>query len=223
MPNHVRNILDLSGPKKDIEKLFNTVITYKREHEDANVAPELDFQKIIPMPGELSIESAPNGRLGVEYLNGDEKAIRQIEKMDKDQQEEVINLGREYIENSKNHGFQNWYHWAIHSWGTKWSAYWTHISDDNTSISFSTAWSTPEPIIVKLSEMFPDIEFTHRWADEAWGSNVGKIIFLNGESIDVEIPENCSIRAYELLFEVDPSAKENFQLINGQYLYIDDE
>ncbi len=42
----------------------------------------------------------------------------------------------------------NWYDWSIKNWGTKWNACDSYV--DECYISFSTAWSLPEPVIRKL-------------------------------------------------------------------------
>lgn len=59
-------------------------------------------------------------------------------------------------------GIPNWYDWSIGHWGTKWNACHTSIireSDDKVSISFSTAWSYPLPVMNEMMDMFPDIDF----------------------------------------------------------------
>lgn len=37
---------------------------------------------------------------------------------------------------------------------------------DGTPLYFQTAWSAPHPVLEKLTEMFPEIELEHEWADE---------------------------------------------------------
>ncbi|MDR3344444.1 MAG: hypothetical protein LBT21_02445 [Oscillospiraceae bacterium] len=74
--------------------------------------------------------------------------------------------------------------WQIENYGTKWNAYgyenFPEYADGN-EICFYTAWSRPEPVIQKLSEMYPDAQFQHQWADEDIGMNVGEITYANGE------------------------------------------
>ncbi len=74
------------------------------------------------------------------------------------------------------YGKNNWYDWSVHNWGTKWNAY--EFPDRPYQIGaplcFLTAWSAPHPILEKLTEMFPDIEITHEWADEDIGQNCGR-------------------------------------------------
>ena len=69
---------------------------------------------------------------------------------------------------------ENWHDWNCIHWGTKWNAKYTHIDDE--VIEFETAWSAPMPILSKLSEKYPDIEFDYKYADENIGSNFGHYI-----------------------------------------------
>lgn len=61
----------------------------------------------------------------------------------------------------------NWYDWSCKNWGTKWNACesiieGTQEDGDNTivQIRFETAWSWPEPVISKITSLFPDLEFS---------------------------------------------------------------
>jgi hypothetical protein len=51
-----------------------------------------------------------------------------------------------------------WYSWRVNNWGTKWSVSEVHMSETDTSLTywFETAWAPPEPVIRRLSEMFPN-------------------------------------------------------------------
>lgn len=67
MPNHVTNILELEGDNSEIKKLYENI---KCEEEDLG---SIDFNKIIPMPNDLDIESGSRTIKGIElyltYLN----------------------------------------------------------------------------------------------------------------------------------------------------------
>ena len=81
-------------------------------------------------------------------------------------------------------GATTWYNWCIKNWGTKWDAYDQDLnlnSDVNATISFSTAWSAPHPVIEKISEKYPDLSIEHKWADEDIGNNCGYRTYSNGE------------------------------------------
>ena len=76
-------------------------------------------------------------------------------------------------------GDKNWYGWSIDHWGTKWNAYEHNECLDH--LEFETAWAAPHPVIKKLSEMYPNLKITHRWADEDIGYNCGKRVYMNGK------------------------------------------
>ena len=63
------------------------------------------------------------------------------------------NLGREEEEK---YGKNNWYHWSIENWGTKWNACNTEIVDDTGNLlyyRFETAWDCPREIVDALMRM----------------------------------------------------------------------
>ena len=49
---------------------------------------------------------------------------------------------------------------------------------------FETAWSNPEPIMLKLSEMYPEATIEHWWADEDMGSNDGYRVYRGGKIVE---------------------------------------
>lgn len=70
---------------------------------------------------------------------------------------------------------EDWYNWNISNWGTKWDASDVAFFErDNLLIyEFSTAWSPPEPVIVKLSKLFPNCDIEHIYEEEqGWGGHV---------------------------------------------------
>ncbi|MGH1591138.1 hypothetical protein ACRBEV_25645 [Methylobacterium phyllosphaerae] len=58
-------------------------------------------------------------------------------------------------------GFDNWYPWALASWGTKWNASFLAILNDECDLldlTFDTAWSSPEPIFQALAAQYPRLK-----------------------------------------------------------------
>ena len=54
------------------------------------------------------------------------------------------------------------YEWCIKNWGTKWGIVDAELleeSGDRLTYAFITAWSTPTPLVEKMSEMFPKLTF----------------------------------------------------------------
>jgi hypothetical protein len=95
----------------------------------------------------------------------------------------------------------NWYAFNNREWGTKWDVA-NHgedfeetliLNESATSITynFSTAWCGCEPVIKKLSEMFPELELTYTYTEEqGWGAYME---FDNGvceEYREWDVPSN---------------------------------
>lgn len=100
-------------------------------------------------------------------------------------------LGFQYINNVLNYGHTTWYNWSISNWGTKWNACEPEIiiGKNYVKFIFDTAWSTPEPIFQKMTEMINnDIEIW--FADEDIGNNCGKFYFFDEGSQEFEDKNN---------------------------------
>ena len=91
------------------------------------------------------------------------------------------------------YGKNNWYDWSIRNWNTKWNAYGYDRDTDyskSEQLLFFTAWTAPHPVMEKLSELFPEIEFVHEWADEDLGMNCGRRAYYGGERTEEYTPES---------------------------------
>ena len=215
MPNHVTNRLTVTGDPSEVKKFFESI---SGGMSDENEPIYMDFNKIIPMPESLNIESGSRGNTGIAlYMakeHGDFNGVNKIldypwakrdgittfeqlyEHFTKDDPE-VLNLGRQYYENYMNYGATTWYEWANKNWGTKWNAYDQQKVDDNT-IEFLTAWSSVPALIEALSERFPALTISSSYADEDRGNNVGEYVYEDGKCAEVNLPVPCSEEAYSL-------------------------
>ena len=79
--------------------------------------------------------------------------------------------------NTQRYGHPDWYDANISKWGTKWNAHETELFEQCNIIMFKTAWSSPIPILEKLSLEMP---VYLAYADEDIGSNFGLVKFENG-------------------------------------------
>lgn len=224
MPNHVTNKLIIGEVNADRLKeirlaIAGTGIPFAGSEERSVDA--IDFNKIIPMPPSLAVEASSIGELGFahshpEYAKypfyvGDEGEKRWNE-LDEDRKAEALKLGEIYYNNLSEHGATTWYEWCTKHWNTKWGAYSIFVEDKqdengevvaySNEIQFDTAWATPFRIIQKLSEMFPDAEFSVTYADEDMGKNCGRYTYQDGEEIESYQPEGGSDEAMELAIEV---------------------
>jgi len=88
---------------------------------------------------------------------------------------------------------QDWYHWNCRNWGTKWDVAVVNgdeypnttktITDEgDVMYHFQTAWSPVGEVLLKLSEMYPNLNFDYEYEEEqGWG---GTCTFLGGEEIE---------------------------------------
>lgn len=78
---------------------------------------------------------------------------------------------------------QGGYEWCGQNWGTKWDAGSVVIDDTDWSdlmYKFETAWAPPKPVIQKMGEMFPALEFTLTYFECGMEFN-GRMVMKNGE------------------------------------------
>lgn len=208
MPNHVVNIVKMEG----ITKLPLFKMEYD-EYKKEDVM-RFDFNKLIPMPETLDMVSGSIETLAIEAvvrkLNKRRYGFQQgyVEsKMSDDEydkrvkshgktEEELLDLGLQYIANKVKYGATTWYDWCVENWGTKWNAYENEQIDEDT-IKFETAWSSPEPVIAKLAKMYPDAVIEHWWAYEDMGSNTGYKRFYHGQETESCYYDTCSNEAYD--------------------------
>ena len=78
-------------------------------------------------------------------------------------------------------GIDDWYDWNIDNWGTKWNpnpddATFEWLDDTTAQLCFTTAWSLPEPWLVKLAEECKkhSVELEGEFADEDFGGDMGE-------------------------------------------------
>ena len=202
MPNHVTSILTLQGHSDEIEKCFKVI---QGVYEDGKKRI-IDFNKIIPMPESLNVVSGTETDRGMTLLLNDTEKLKEmldyawaksdnitdIESLRQHilstiSEEGLIN-GLKAIKNIKQYGHKDWYNWSIANWGTKWNAYQqSKLTPESTK--FETAWSTPFPVMCKLSEMFPSLTLEVYYADEDIGSNCGSYTLKEGALIKEFNPE----------------------------------
>jgi Ferredoxin-like domain in Api92-like protein len=214
MPNHITNKLVVNGTTDQKSIIFQSI----GSADDDNEIMQIDFRKIIPMPESLMIESGSLGDMAYELLFGQKKksfflTIEETQKwfseLNSERQKQAVDLALKYNDNIKNHGYPTWYDWSIENWGTKWNAYGQNDKrNTHSEIYFETAWSAPVPVIKKLSELFPHVEFELTYADEDTGSNAGILKFKNGNIENSYIPDGQSKNAYDIYFSLHPESNQ---------------
>ena len=195
MPNHVTNIIEIKGNPARVKALFETV------KSDEYGLGSIDFNKLAPMPPELAIEEGSRTDRGLkaykdfievytfnskkenfDLSNIPEKAEQAFLRVRPDIDSATWKLGKQAFQNQQRWGFTTWYGFCTRQWGTKWNAYGYEdgVQFDGHSLRFWSAWSPPQPVIDKLSEMYPDLDFVHQFADEDIGHNCGEDEYHNG-------------------------------------------
>ena len=201
MPNYVKNIFSFDGDPAPVDRLFSAI--------QGKNGP-MDFNKLIPMPSELEIESGSRTAAGFKEYMGflaetgchtelEDNYLATYPEIDR----EEWALGKQALHNLQNFGYPTWYEWRNQNWGTKWNARGSEISDGR--LSFQTAWNAPKPVMEKLSEMFPTVSIHHAWADEDIGFNCGECTYQNGAVTQEYLPTGQE--AVELacdLWDLDP-------------------
>jgi hypothetical protein len=101
-----------------------------------------------------------------EFVKGeDDKRIFDFNK--------VIPYPEEFKQPSINEGFnKGGYEWCCMNWGTKWNSSDSDISSETNEeviYTFDTAWSPPNPIIHKLGELYPKLNFNLTYTEPSMG------------------------------------------------------
>lgn len=212
MPNNIANKLVVNAnTQKEIDDFLYAIIGVERGE-----VLHIDFEKILPTPECLEGPDSHTEHSLYYYLmtTGKEDMVDrwlsypQLLSMDiyKDKTEEELSdykiRGEEIFNIALQYGAIDWYDWRISNWGTKWNAYETDIDscDGSVEIYFCTANNGVVPIIKKLVEKYPHLEFIYKFADEVIANNCGEIYGVDG-SISFKFPENESDKAMELYIE----------------------
>jgi len=86
---------------------------------------------------------------------------------------------------------QGGYEWCNENWGTKWGICCPSLDDIDLTYgylfySFKSAWYPAKPLILKMSEMFPDLLFDLRWFGSGMGVHGKYKVMAGGVLEDVE-------------------------------------
>lgn len=107
-----------------------------------------------------------------------------------------------------------WCIWRRENWGTARNC--CDVSTKGNTIKFKTSWNMPEPIMYKLIELFPNIDFEWLWADEDIGYNCGKYEY-GDELVTEDIADNATNEAYEIYIECYGENNLLFKDENGNW------
>jgi hypothetical protein len=227
MPNHIQNRLQVIGSKKEVAKVLNAI---KGEYKSGEPMA-IDFNKILPMPTELSETTSDSWVMPIENqfsantpMKKHLEELREFCKQHPDRAAETTANFFKAINNFLNYGHATWYNWSVENWGTKWNAYGQElIRNTEDTLYFKTAWSAPVDLIKKLSGLFPNVELQLTYADEDTGSNTGRVRFKDGEMVWGTFPGSCTKEGYDIAFELNPDIEQHYQWNGETYEYKDEE
>tara|TARA_R110002012_G_scaffold262446_1_gene444720 strand:+ start:326 stop:898 length:573 start_codon:yes stop_codon:yes gene_type:complete len=183
MPNWCENTLEIYGDEDKMKEFYDFFGGRDKLQEN------FCFNNILTLPQELDGTRSPSNIVSQE----DYDRYTQLEKKHNIKDTQDVNrlvedgtiteeerdlLWKEGITQEMSdmrkseYGYDNWYDWRNNNWGTKWDinteVHVDDLHDEGCTLIFQTAWSPPEPIVVKLQEMFPDLTFYGGYIGEGW-------------------------------------------------------
>ena len=160
MPNWCQNTLTVWGNEDELAE-FKQKCLIKSDYNSPNDF-DFTFEGLYPTPEELHDDENPPVHSENESLPDYQSRLNERKEL---------------------YGFDNWYEWRIHNWGTKWDATQSYISSDSLedfTVSFDTAWSPPTNWLKKISLKFPNLNFVLDYMEEGAGF-CGVLKIGNGE------------------------------------------
>ena len=219
MANDFRNRLTLRGERETLEKVFDSIST-KGAFKNGS-GRVFDFEKVIPTPDDLHIESNSGAetvvllymrQAGFMFASPYDRFVKteleRYEKWDDETKAKMKKLARQYLANIAKYEYPNWYSFHIDKWGTKWNSYGANVRKGD-SLEYETANGYPKHVVEELSRKWPDVEFDLTAADEDIGSYTIKGTFKNGVFDGVE--EHRTPKAFDIAFELFPEQKEKYR------------
>lgn len=159
MPNHVYNTISVSGKPEDVKQFFAIAkSTHTITYTDWSIP---STEKVL-----------------VSEEESRDFSFRAFIKPPEEEYSDYFTPAGGLV--------QNWYHWNVDNWGTKWDAYEVEITDD--FVSFTTAWNPPMPVFEAIIKQFPELDFEFRYEEEqGWGGEitVSKGVTLHEKNWDI--------------------------------------
>lgn len=205
MPKHVMNVVTFTGDAKKVREVLEGIQSDKYGYGS------IDFNKIVPMPMELNIESSLKTSEGLKaykdfvymYTAFGKRTEKELLDIPKEKEEVFLKtredmdrqawgLGRQAYRNELKFGVPTWYEWRRDHWGTKRNAYGYDRGCgllEYNKISFETAWYCPIELIQKISEQYPHVTVKIEWATEMARNAEGRQEYKDGKFESEYYPE----------------------------------
>lgn len=168
------------------------------------------FNKLIPMPESLNIESGSKTDRAIAYYVTERLTIpveqtnlvnmisnmfcenwaaevvsrvaKTVEAASAEEMDTLYEMGKQYVFNRENYGCYTWYEWCTANWGTKWDALETEFDfADPCSVSFWVP-GVPFGIFEKLCSTFPEAEINFSvFCVGEWENDHGRLVDVDCE------------------------------------------
>lgn len=205
MPNHCENTLVFKGSVEDLKAFEAAHLRPNPERPEELV---FDFNDFIPMPPSLDVVEGSESLDAYDlFFDSWSRVIeRPLFKEHApaggySSREEVIAVADQHApdmralamvlkSNEELYGSRTWYRWCNKNWGTKWNAYDAYCEGvvipevglkkktTTLTLSFTTAWSPPVPVLRAIAQKYPQLSFKVKWREE--GGDRGRFSAKNG-------------------------------------------
>jgi hypothetical protein len=92
----------------------------------------------------------------------------------------------------KKYGVEDWYHWCISNWGTKWNvnpSVWGKPHPFEIWFGFDTAWGPPDKALQRLSKLVPKAKMVLLYCEPGMFF-AGKLVYKDGKLIHKEYTQD---------------------------------
>jgi len=140
MPNYCWNVLNITGPEKDINEFLNKS---KIKEDDNGYEKHFSFSGTVPEP---DYKTTP---VKLTYPEIDARHA----KTDKEREE--------IMKNKPTIRKDSWWDWRVQNWGTKWEPIDPDVNyiKEGIVITFDSAWSPPIQWLHTVHLDYPDLKF----------------------------------------------------------------
>lgn len=197
---------------------WNSICYYAQQTNQRDILTEL-FELFFP-----SCNNITCSQISRDYeVSSEELAKNPPEKL-----AEYLVEGEKYVNFYRKYGATDWYMWRINNWGTKRNAFDSYIveeSENECAIYFSSAWYGVPLLVEILARVFPDIEFSYKFADEDIAYNCGKGYSNGNGEFFFDMVDDCSDEAIKIYCECWDEDEEDYVKVDGAWIpadYLDD-
>lgn len=231
MANYIKNRLTLNGSEEQVHNLITSLSTFfpsvpRKSYDGRLVYENKETDSYGWLNEESNIFTHSNRDEVVGIPNGFEQSF-ELEWTRFPDFEKIITPpddpayhdepSQEVARNSPNW----WDTWNRANWGTKWNCFECEKLEENV-FQFETAWNGVPDLINAMSVKFPDVEIQYEYSDEDTGYNCGAYTFKAGFHKGGHL-ENGSTEAYKLSFKLRPEYAKYYKLVDGEYVYKEEE